>query len=185
MSITKQAVIQAASDIADKEGLNGVSLKVVAEKLNIRTPSLYNHIESLDSLLREIAHTGMREMNTRMSQAAIGTSGDAAIKAVSVEYFSYMIVHPGVYETIQWAGWHSNEETAKIFESYKSLLVTLILSCSLKNPDTREILDLLTGFLHGYGTLQLGKALSDQDEAVRGLLTAIDTLLLGIRGKYG
>jgi len=185
MSITKQAVIQAASDIADKEGLNGVSLKVVAEKLNIRTPSLYNHIESLDSLLREIAHTGMREMNTRMSQAAIGTSGDAAIKAVSAAYFRYLAGHPGVYETIQWAGWHGTAETAEIFESYKSLLVTLILSCNLKNPNTAEILDLLTGFLHGYGTLQLGKALADQDEAVRGLITAVDTFLLGIRAKYG
>jgi len=39
MRVTKAAVIQAASDIADKDGLNNVSLKVVAEKLNIRTPS--------------------------------------------------------------------------------------------------------------------------------------------------
>lgn len=185
MRITKQAVIQAASDIADKDGLYSVSLKVVAEQLNIRTPSLYNHIESLESLLREIAHTGMREMNARMTQAAVGTSGDAAIKAVSVAYFRYLAEHPGVYETIQWAGWHGNAETAEIFESYKSLLVTLILSCNLKNPDTGAILDLLTGFLHGYGTLQLGKALADEDEAVRGLITAVDTLLLGIHGKYG
>ena len=48
MRVTKTAVIQAASDIADEKGLNNVSLKVVAERLNIRTPSLYNHIENLD-----------------------------------------------------------------------------------------------------------------------------------------
>ena len=51
MRVTKTAVIQAASDIADEKGLNNVSLKVVAERLNIRTPSLYNHIENLDDLL--------------------------------------------------------------------------------------------------------------------------------------
>lgn len=59
MRVTKTAVIQAASDIADEKGLNNVSLKVVAERLNIRTPSLYNHIENLDDLLREVAHNGM------------------------------------------------------------------------------------------------------------------------------
>ncbi len=56
MKTTKEAVIRAASDLADEKGLNNVSLKSVAEKLNIRTPSLYNHIESLDHLLLEVAH---------------------------------------------------------------------------------------------------------------------------------
>lgn len=185
MRLTKDVVITAAAEIADKEGLDHVTLKALAEKLNIRTPSLYNHIDSLEDLLRDIAHKGMREMNAEMTQAAIGTSGDAAIKAVSVAYFRFLVAHPGVYETIQWAGWHGNAETGENFENYRSLLETLIISCNLKNPDTDAVLDLLTGFLHGYGTLQLGKALADQDEAVRGLITAVDTLLLGIRGKYG
>ena len=83
MRVTKTAVIQAASDIADEKGLNNVSLKVVAERLNIRTPSLYNHIENLDDLLREVAHNGMRTINQRMTQAAIGKSGDTAIKAIA------------------------------------------------------------------------------------------------------
>ena len=47
MKTTKEAVIKATSDLADEKGLNNVSLKAVAQKLNIRTPPLYNHIESL------------------------------------------------------------------------------------------------------------------------------------------
>lgn len=129
MRVTKTAVIQAASDIADEKGLNNVSLKVVAERLNIRTPSLYNHIENLDDLLREVAHNGMRTMNQRMAQVAIGKSGDTAIKAVAIEYLNYMIEHCGIYETIQWATWHGTDETAKIFCEYTDLLKTLILSC--------------------------------------------------------
>ena len=121
MRVTKAAVIQTASDIADKDGLNNVSLKVVAEKLNIRTPSLYNHIGSLADLLREVAHSGMRDMNARMTQAAIGNIGDAAIKAVSIEYLNYMIEHPGIYETIQWAAWHGTKETKSLHGNYLSL----------------------------------------------------------------
>ena len=51
MRVSREIVIQATSDIVNKDGLNKVSLKVIAEKLGIRTPSLYNHIESLDDLL--------------------------------------------------------------------------------------------------------------------------------------
>lgn len=61
MHVTKAAVIQTACDIADEKGLNNVSLKAVAEKLNIRTPSLYNHIGSIDDLLREAAHKLIEE----------------------------------------------------------------------------------------------------------------------------
>ena len=37
MKTTKEAVIKATSDLADEKGLNNVSLKAVAQKLNIRT----------------------------------------------------------------------------------------------------------------------------------------------------
>lgn len=184
MRVTKAAVIQAASDIADKDGLNNVSLKVVAERLNIRTPSLYNHIDSLEDLLREIAHSGMRAMNESMTQAAIGKTGDAAIKSVGIEYLNYMIKHSGVYETIQWATWHGNEETGEIFGNYLSLLTTLIHSCGFNSDSTNEILNIITGFLHGYTTLQLRYAFSEPDRVRNELNTALDTLLAGVHIKY-
>ena len=127
MRVTKAEVIKTASDMADRNGLHNVSLKAIAENLGIRTPSLYNHIGSLDELLREIAHSGMRTMNEKMIRAAIGKTGDSALKLVAVEYLNYMIEHPGVYEIIQWASWNGTEETAIIFNDYLSLLKTLNL----------------------------------------------------------
>lgn len=184
MRVTKAAVIQVASEIADSNGLNNVSLKVVAEKLNIRTPSLYNHIASLDDLLREVAHTGMKAMNDKMTQSAIGNAGDIAMKSISGEYFQFMIEHPGVYETIQWTIWHGNDETAKIFDDYKSLLTTLSFSCGFKEQVTDEILNLIMGVLHGYTTLQLRFALANPQKAKVDLYNAIDTILVGAHLKY-
>lgn len=133
MKTTKEAVIKATSDLADEKGLNNVSLKAVAQKLNIRTPSLYNHIESLDNLLLEVAHNGMRDMNERMMKIAVGKIGKEAIKLVSIEYLNYMIEHPGVYETIQWAVWHGTEETATIcnsnYHSLQSKLSIILMQC--------------------------------------------------------
>jgi AcrR family transcriptional regulator len=184
MRVTKEAVIQTAANIADTDGLSKVSLKVVAEKLNIRTPSLYNHITSLDDLLREVAHHGMRTMNDQMTHAAIGNSGDKAIKSISIAYLSYIIAHPGIYETIQWAHWHGNNETAALFGNYKALIVKLILSCNFKTKKTDEILSLLMSVLHGYSSLELGKALINTEEAVKGLTNSIDIVLLGLHAKY-
>jgi DNA-directed RNA polymerase subunit B len=152
--------------------------------LQTEHPSLYNHIASLDDLLREVAHTGMRTMNDQMTQAAIGKYGDAAIKSVSIEYLKYIIAHPGIYETIQWAHWHGSSETTAIFDDYKAIMMKLILSCNFKTQKNDEILSLLTSILHGYSTLELGKALINPGEVIEGITNAIDIVLLGLHAKY-
>lgn len=184
MRVTKEAVILAVSEIADTEGLSGVSLKAVAEKLGIRTPSLYNHIDSLDDLLRETAHKGMNTMNEKMMHAVIGASGDTAIKALSIAYFNYVIAHPGIYEIIQWAHWHSSSETEAIFGNYKALLMKLISSCNMNKDENDEILSLLISVLHGYSSMELGKALTDPEGAIKGLINSVDIVLVGLHSKY-
>ena len=178
MKVTKAVVIDTASQIADEKGLHNVSLKIIAEELNIKTPSLYNHIDNLDNLLLEVAHKGMRTMNERLERVAIGKAGDAAIKAVGIEYLNFMIEHPGIYETIQWATWNGSAETIDIFEHYTTLLKTLILSCQLQEDHVEEILSILTGILHGYTTLQLRFAFDNPEQVRSNLSNALDTILL-------
>lgn len=53
-SVTRADVLDSALTLFAERGYHGTSLKQVAERLNIRTPSLYNHMDSKSSLLREI-----------------------------------------------------------------------------------------------------------------------------------
>ena len=87
MRVTKAEVIKTASDMADRNGLHNVSLKAIAENFGF-VPPPYIIIGSLDELLREIAHSGMRTMNEKMIRAAIGKTGDSALKLVAVEYLN-------------------------------------------------------------------------------------------------
>ena len=180
MRVSREAVIRTASELIDEKGLYQVALKDVADKLGIRTPSLYNHIDSLDELLHEVAHAGMRAMNTQMMQSVLGKTAKDALKAAAVEYLNYMILHPGIYETIQWISFHGTKETEALLEQYHSLLQVLVRSCDFPSEKTSEIVDMFTGLLHGYTTQQLGKALKTPDPVRRQLCLAIDALLTGI-----
>lgn len=53
-SVTRADVLDAALTLFAERGYHGTSLKQVAQQLDIRTPSLYNHMESKASLLSEI-----------------------------------------------------------------------------------------------------------------------------------
>ena len=80
--LTKTAVVQAAAELINEEGADALSLNRLAEKLEIRTPSLYNHVDGLPGLQRELAVMNARQLADRLSAAAIGKSGAELFGAV-------------------------------------------------------------------------------------------------------
>ena len=47
---TRREIVDAAWDIAHDEGLEGVTLRAVAERVGMRSPSLYTHFESKNAI---------------------------------------------------------------------------------------------------------------------------------------
>ena len=48
--LDSQRVIDEAALLADSEGLDAVTLTKVAERLGVRQPALYRHVEGFDDL---------------------------------------------------------------------------------------------------------------------------------------
>ncbi len=77
--LDKMSVLKAAAELADQEGFEQVSLASLAKKLQIRTPSLYNHVQGLPGLRKELACFALRKLKEELAEAAIGKSGDEAL----------------------------------------------------------------------------------------------------------
>lgn len=45
-----QTLVLAAAELADEYGMEGVTLALLAAKLGVRSPSLYNHVNGLKEL---------------------------------------------------------------------------------------------------------------------------------------
>ena len=53
-NLTKQAICTAAFQLIDSDGLEGLSMRKLASKLNIEAASLYNHIVNKSELFDNI-----------------------------------------------------------------------------------------------------------------------------------
>lgn len=53
-ALTREVVLDAALTLFARRGYHGTALSEIAESLQVRTPSLYNHMESKHELLRRI-----------------------------------------------------------------------------------------------------------------------------------
>lgn len=74
VGLNRASVVGAAAALADEAGLEGVTLGRLAGRLGVRTPSLYNHVDGLEGLRRELALLGTRELGERLGRSArVGT----------------------------------------------------------------------------------------------------------------
>jgi len=177
-------VVRAAAGLVDAEGLEALSLGRLAAQLGVQTPSLYNHVEGLPGLRRELALLSNRLLGDCLGQAAIGKAGAEALMAAAQAYRSHIKDHPGLYAaslrasgtlpTIDLELQASEERVVQI-----GLAVTA--SFGLRGEDALHAVRGLRSVVHGFATLEVAGGFGlplDCDESFRRL---VNMLICGLR----
>ena len=94
-------IIDGAAELADTVGLHHFTLKELAEKLKVKTPSLYNHVSSLDAVHRGLTLRAFQDLTTTMRASAVGLSGLDALRGIAHAERGYAYHHPGLFAAIQ------------------------------------------------------------------------------------
>src|SRR3954463_1260533 len=90
-------VTEAAAALADEIGLGRLSMSVVAERLGVKTPSLYQHVEGLPDLTRRVAILAANELGDDLRDAMQGRAGGDALVAAAQTVRGYVKQPPGRY----------------------------------------------------------------------------------------
>ena len=104
IGLDSEAVVAAAAELADAEGLEALTLARLAARLGIRAPSLYAHVDGLEDLRLRLAARGARELGGALQEAATGRAGRDALEAVADTYRAYARAYPGSYRALQFVG---------------------------------------------------------------------------------
>jgi AcrR family transcriptional regulator len=88
-------VVAAARELLDAEGLDGLSMRRVADRLGIRAASLYEHLAGKEALEAAIISDGFVEVAERL-EAAEAAGGDP-VGAVAAAYRAFALAHPHLY----------------------------------------------------------------------------------------
>ncbi|MEU8255685.1 WHG domain-containing protein [Micromonospora inaquosa] len=95
--LTPASVTEAAAALVDEVGFDNLSMGLLAERLGIKTPSLYKHVSSQADLAHRIAILAMTEAGAAIRDAIQGRSGSAALAAGAQAMRTYVREHPGRY----------------------------------------------------------------------------------------
>jgi AcrR family transcriptional regulator len=125
------SVTEAGAALVDAIGFENLSMALLAERLGVKTPSLYKHVAGQADLAHRIAVLAMTELADAIRDAIQGRSGEEALIAGAHAMRTYVLQHPGRYA----AG------NAAIVTGPDDPLV----------PAVGRVLDSWAAMLHGYG----------------------------------
>lgn len=129
--LSAAAVTEAGAALADEIGFPQLSMGLVAERLGVRTPSLYKHVVSQAELSHRIGVLAMDELADTLRDALQGRSGRDALVAGAHAMRAYVREHPGRYAAGNAARATGPDDPLR--------------------PATRRVLASWTAMVHGYG----------------------------------
>lgn len=177
-------ILQRAAEIVDAEGLDELSIAGLAAGLGVRPPSLYNHIESLESLRRELALLGARELTQRLTRSAVGMRGAEGLHAVGTAYLAYAQAHPGLYEAIRRAPDPGDHDLIAASEEILGILRAVLAPYQLDEVAAIHAIRTLRALTDGFISLQASGGFGIPVEVSESYLYALRLLIAGLEAEH-
>ena len=175
-----EAVVAAAAELADAEGLEAVTLARLAGSLGIRSPSLYAHIDGLEDLRSRIGARGARELAAVLGAAAAGRAGRDALAAVAHAYRGYALEHPGRYAALQRPPAPGQSRDA---EAVVDVVLAVLRGYGLEGDPAIHAVRVVRAALHGFVILEAGGGFGiplSVAQSFERLIAVLDKGLLGV-----
>ena len=177
--LDRAAVVTTAVAMANREGIEALSLKRLAEQLGVQTPSLYNHVDGMPDLLRALALENSRGMADCLTNAAVGKAGPEALLALANAYRAYIKANPGIYPLgLRSAHFATPVDAERRADDDRTIAVAVaaVTSCGLSGDNALHGVRALRSVVHGFATLELAGGFGmplDLDESFQRLVAML------------
>jgi AcrR family transcriptional regulator len=153
--LDRASVVEAAARLVDEEGLEQLSLGRLAERLGVRTPSLYNHVAGLSGLKHDLAISCARELLDRLRSATIGKSRTEAIVAFADAYRAYGRQTPGRYALTLQAPTPDDQALQAIAQQILEVARAVLAPYRLNEEGAVHAIRSLRSVVHGFISLEM------------------------------
>ena len=174
-----EQVVQAAVELADV-GLEQATFARLAERLGVRAPSLYNHVNGRTELLRLLMLRGLGGLGDAIAAAAAGLAGEDALRATAHAYRAYALANPGCYEAMLAAPDDGDREAGEAAARLLALLGAILRAWQLDEQQTIDAIRVLRSALHGFVALERGGGFALARDLDVSFERLTDTLVAGL-----
>ena len=176
--LSSDDVVAAAAELADEAGYKELTMGLVAQRLGIRTPSLYKHVDDLADLRHRVATQAMTELGDVVRDALQGRSRLDALTALLTAIRDYVTVHPGRYAATTGAQYTGPDDPLLTASSrLLGSIAAMLRGYGVGDPEMDPAIRTLRCTIHGYAALQADDGFqwsADPDETFDWMIRFLD-----------
>lgn len=179
--LTREAVVAAAADLADRIGFHRITVSAVARETGVRSPSLYSHLRGSDDLTAAVAELALTELADRGDRAMAGRSGHDALLALAGVYRGYARQHPGRFEAANALDVTPSDSLAAAAARVSEQTAAVLRGYTIPEDEHVHAIRLIASVLRGFIQLEAGGAFGHRppspDSSWQRALDALDDAL--------
>jgi AcrR family transcriptional regulator len=148
-------VVAAAAALVDEIGFPALTLAVLAERLGVKPPALYKHVDSLADLQHRLATLAMSEVGDALRDELQGRAGSDALAVLFTTMRAYVHRYPGRYAATIGAEFHGDDDPLLVAALRVITSIRAVLSgYGIPPDDLDHAIRTLRCTLHGFAALQ-------------------------------
>ena len=172
VKITKEKILDTAFEIVRKHGLEGLSNRELAKKLNCSIRPIYYQFENAEQLKKELYIKIERYFYDFLIENTI--SGIPAYKQIGINYIKFAKKEKKLFQTLfmNETGLTPDLFVSKETEKYKEIEKCIKISTKLNDEDIKDFHTKMWFFCHGIATLVASGTIKLTDENIQQLLSS-------------
>lgn len=181
LGLTREQVVEAAAEIADRNGLGALSLASLASTLGVRSPSLYNHVDGLAGLRRQLTFYTSSLLAAELADNVDELEGIEALRAIAEQLRSFAHRHPGLYDSLLPAPTPDEDpELAAALREPVDVIGSVLAGIDVDPITVIPLIRALRASVHGFVDLELRGGFGLPDDVDESFSTTIDLVIEAI-----
>jgi len=152
--LNETRVLLEAELLIDEIGLSNLTLAALAQRLGVRQPSLYKHVEGMEGLRRGLAVRAKVELANVLARAAVGRGRGDAVRSIALAYRAWAREHPGRYAAAQRAPAPGDAEDGAASLAVVQVVTDVLAGYELHDADAIDATRAVRSALHGFVVLE-------------------------------
>lgn len=148
--LSRKRVAEAAVSVIERTGMAGFSMRALAESLNIKAASLYNHVESMEALMVEVCACALRMQREAGMRAIEGKTGAEAVAALAGACRRFAKEHRELYRLIMSTAASCNERLGEISRCVVEPFMKALEHTAFNETEKIHWQRVLRGIVHGF-----------------------------------
>ena len=170
----------AAVELADQHGLDAVTLTAVAQRLGVRSPSLYTYVDGMAGLRRMVALHAAELLRTALAEGQDSRPG-SAVRSAAHAFRRFVVAHPGLYAaTFPAPRPGEDDELYDALAAAAAPVSDAIVATGLTGPAAVHATRALRSAVHGFVTLEQAGGFGQPVDIDASFDAMVDLLIAGL-----